>query len=356
MAESVHILEPSITYTSTADTIRFAGGQRIVSLPSGNPPALRGYTADVIIIDESAYIERPADVFAAIAPTLTRNPDAELVLASTPAGKASWFYDKVQEAKSNPKDWYFQQTTIEDAVAEGLDIDLEGLRKTISDPDTWDREFMCKFAADFSSLIDTNLLEFCEPSEAVIGRWMGMDVGSTSDRTAVVTLAELADHTLYVEDIVMLYKASYEHQLEVLRQLHAKNAYLAGYIDANGIGSALSEFANKQVSARLRGFTWTGSNKTPAYEALRARCFDHKLKFAPHLKELIVSDFGNVHRIVSEAGRVTYEAGRNSDGHSDATSALVLAIQAAAGSPCTIALPVTHSYSSPFGPRVSRLI
>lgn len=95
MAESVHILEPSITYTSSADTIKFGTGQRIISLPSGNPPALRGYTSDIILIDEAAYIEHPDDVWSSIAPTLTRNQDAELVLASTPAGKASWFYDKV---------------------------------------------------------------------------------------------------------------------------------------------------------------------------------------------------------------------------------------------------------------------
>lgn len=107
VAESVHILEPSISYTSTADTIKFSTGQRIVSLPSGNPPALRGYTADIIIIDEAAYIERPEDVWAAIAPTLTRNPDAQLAIASTPAGKASWFYDKVQEARCESKSWHF---------------------------------------------------------------------------------------------------------------------------------------------------------------------------------------------------------------------------------------------------------
>lgn len=61
----------------------------------------------MIVVDEAAYIERPDEVWAAIAPTLTRNPDAELVVASTPAGKASWFYDKVQEAKADPSSWHF---------------------------------------------------------------------------------------------------------------------------------------------------------------------------------------------------------------------------------------------------------
>lgn len=57
--------------------------------------------------------------------------------------------------------------------------------------------------------------------------------------------------------------------------------------------------------------------------------FDHKIVFAQHLKQLIVSDFRNVHRIVSESGKVSYQAGRDENGHSDATSALVLALMAA---------------------------
>lgn len=79
---------------------------------------------------------------------------------------------------------------------------------------------MCKFAADFSSLVDTSILDFTDCHSSAIARWMGMDVGSASDRTAIVTLAELSDHTFFVEDIVMLHKASYEHQLDILRQLH----------------------------------------------------------------------------------------------------------------------------------------
>lgn len=95
----------------------------------------------------------------------------------------------------------------------------------------------------------------------------------------------------------------------------------------------MAEFATKQVSTKIKGYTWTGSNKTPAYEALRAMIFDHKLKFAQHLKQLVVQDFSNVHRVVTEAGKVSYQAGRNENGHSDATSALVLAIQAAVQHP-----------------------
>lgn len=134
-----------------------------------------------------------------------------------------------------------------------------------------------------------------------------------------------------------------------MRELYAKYNWNAGFIDENGIGSALAEFATKQVTAKVKGFTWTGANKTPAYEALRAKIFDLKIKFASHLRDLVVQDFSNVHRVVSEAGRVSYEAGRDSNGHSDFTSALVLALQAATSSPIQASLPTAARVQSVFG-------
>lgn len=117
-----------------------------------------------------------------------------------------------------------------------------------------------------------------------------MDVGSTSDRSALVTLRE-ASGVLYVDDIVVMHKASYESQMTAMNDLHSRNHYTSGYIDAVGIGSALSEFVSKKVSTKLKGFNWTSANKTPAYEAMRARIFDHKLKFNSKFKNLIQEDF-----------------------------------------------------------------
>ena len=93
MAEAVHILCPDITYSCSADKVQFSTGARVISLPSGNARALRGWTANLIVLDEAAYLERPEEVWSAISPTLTRDPDAELVVASTPAGAHGWFYD-----------------------------------------------------------------------------------------------------------------------------------------------------------------------------------------------------------------------------------------------------------------------
>ena len=354
MAEAAKLMSNGLlSYTASADCVKFSNGSRVLSLPSGNPSALRGYSAQAILLDECAFIERPDDVFAAIAPTLTRDPDAELIVASTPAGKSGFFWKLWNEAG---EDWYKQRTTIDDAVAQGLEVDIAELEKLVGDPEVFDIEYRCKFADSWSSMIDLRLLDwYDELPEGAKTTYLGMDVGSTSDRTALVTLRELLD-TLYVDDIVVMHKASYESQMDMVKQLHEKEKFTSGYIDQNGIGSALAEFVSKQVSSKLRGFTWTGANKTPSYEALRAAVFDHKLKFSSKFRSIIEEDFQNVHRIVSETGKVQFEAGRGRQGHSDITSAIVLALQAAKDSPASLAEPVSYHHISPFGAWRSRLV
>lgn len=137
MAEAIHIIDPSINYNASSDSIKFDNGSRVISLPSGNPSALRGWSAQCIIIDEGAFIENPNDVWAAITPTLLRDPNAEIIIAATPAGSVGWFYDIYNKALDSD-DWYVQTTTIEDAVKDGLKVDIEELKKTISDPLVWE--------------------------------------------------------------------------------------------------------------------------------------------------------------------------------------------------------------------------
>lgn len=91
---------------------------------------------------------------AAIAPTLTRDRDAELVLASTPAGKNGFFWDMLQQAKSDDR-WYVQTTSIYDAYEQGLEVDIEQLKSLCPDPDIWRMEYLAEFLDEFGSFIDT---------------------------------------------------------------------------------------------------------------------------------------------------------------------------------------------------------
>ena len=341
-AESIKILsEGRIDYTASYDTIHFSNGSRVMSLPS-TADSLRGWSAQCVIIDEAAFVWRLDDILQGIAPTLTRDQNSELILTTTPAGKNGAFYELYSTAL-NEDEWYVQHTTIEDAINDGLKIDIESLRSLCPDPEIFAQEYMCQFSSEYSSLIDTSLLEYYdELPKQTSTAYIGIDVGSTSDRTAMVTIQQINNRN-YVDDIVVLHKAEYEHQLEIAKELHSKNRYRGGYVDKTGIGSAFSEFVTKKVCVNIKGLSFTASNKTPMYEALRSQVFDHTILFNRKFKSMLEMDFNNVQRIVTESGQVKYEAGHNAQGHSDITSAIVLALQSIKDNPASLSYPSSYA-------------
>lgn len=209
MAEACHILDPEVTYSASADSIKFSSGARVVSLPSGNPAALRGWSAQCIVLDEGAFIGNPDEVWQAISPTILRDQNAEVIICTTPGGMQGWFYDFYTKALDSD-DWYVQTTTVEDAVKDGLQVNIPELKKTIADPQIWDQEFMCKFAAEYGAMLDTDLLEFSDTTPQKCScRFCGVDIGAVGDRTAIVDAMQLDDGSYFIDEITMLHKADY---------------------------------------------------------------------------------------------------------------------------------------------------
>lgn len=346
-AEATKLLSKgAITYMPGADSCKFSNGARVISLPSGNPTSLRGWSANCVLIDECAFIERPYEVMQSIAPTLTRDKDSELIVASSPAGKNGLFWDLWNECDEGT---YVQTTTIYDATADGLAVDIDELKKLCPDPDIFAQEYECKFLAEYGSMIDTNLIDWYDDDPPGIdGRYLGMDIGSRQDRSAITTLLTKGD-CVYVSDIAILNKVEYERQLQIVKEMNDKHHYNAGLIDETGIGSAFAAFVSKNVSSLLKGLIFSSSNKTPMYERLRSMIFQHKLFINRRLKPLIVQDFNNVQRVVTESGKVQYIAGHNEQGHSDATSSLVLALEAQHQHPIQMSAPVSYALPSAFG-------
>ena len=113
------------------------------------------------------------------------------------------FYDLIQNAD---QDWYVQRTTIEDAVKDGLKVDVDGLRKFVGDPDVFNQEYMCVFSKEFGSFIDTDIIDFVDeiPNQQC-GYYLGGDIGRKHDRTAFVILKSIEDNA-YVENVIILNK------------------------------------------------------------------------------------------------------------------------------------------------------
>ena len=160
---------------------------------------------------------------------------------------------------------------------------------------------------------------------------------------------------LLVCDIIVLNKVSYENQLQICKQLNDKYKFKFGYVDETGIGNALAEFISKKVNSQIKGLSFTSANKTPMYEYLRSQIFQHKLFINKKFQSIIEQDFQNVQRIVTENGQVKFNAGRDQNGHSDITSALVLCLNAIRQNPVTFSNPQAGIYPSRLNSWHSRL-
>ncbi|HVM79937.1 MAG TPA: terminase large subunit [Stellaceae bacterium] len=81
-----------------AHSLRFATGARIVALP-GSARTARGYSPDLLIVEEAAHIEDDENFFTAVRPMIAAT-DGDLILMSTPNGKRGAFYREWSEGGS----------------------------------------------------------------------------------------------------------------------------------------------------------------------------------------------------------------------------------------------------------------
>lgn len=93
LAQKVRVLWRELALPKQGDnamTLTGENGARVVSLP-GSEGTIRGYTADLLILDEAARIED--DLYAAVRPMLAVT-DGRLVAMSTPFGARGWWYEE----------------------------------------------------------------------------------------------------------------------------------------------------------------------------------------------------------------------------------------------------------------------
>ncbi len=156
---------------STALTVTFPGGSRIIAVPS-NPRTVRGFSGDVVL-DEFAFHEDQDGIFAAVLPTITRNTEFQIDVLSTANGCLNRFYQIWTGGGPDPGGgdkssdvWSRQKVTLPDAVSQGLDVDVETLRAGINDETIWQQECLCEFVDEATAWLTWDRIRACESVEA----------------------------------------------------------------------------------------------------------------------------------------------------------------------------------------------
>ena len=311
--------------------VRLPGGVRIIGLPA-NPMTARGFSGDVFL-DEFAMHANHDAIWSALFPTLLRG-EGELDVASTPMGQKNVFY----RLRANPR-FRHETMTLEEAVRQGLDVDIAAMRAGLGDEIAWRQEFCCEFVDESTSFMTYELIRACQDERlATAVDWeclsrrgaavyAGVDVGRYRDVTAI-WLWERQGDTLVTRGVQVLHAAPFNEQEAAIGRILEQRGVRRCGIDASGLGLQLAErLAEHFGEHRVERIVFTAALKSELAGELRVLAERGLLRIPSD--EAVVNDWHAISRMVTGAGHVRYDADRSSGGHGDRFWAAALGIHAA---------------------------
>lgn len=308
---------------------------RLIGLPA-NPRTARGFTGDVLL-DEFAMHRDDREIWAAVFPTVLRC-DGELDVCSTPKGCKNMF------ARLRENDSFMRSTlTLPDAIAQGLPVDADEMRRSIGDEEIYRQEMLCEFLDEATAYLTYEQIAGCEdaclsiePDLDALGQYsgelyVGVDIGRKKDRTIIWLLRREAD-VLITAGCVEMQNTPFRMQYDKLRQVLKLRCVRRCCIDSGGIGMQLAEEAVEEFGDyRVEAVTFTNALKSELAGLLRRRVEDRSIRIP--VDERIRNDWHSIERTVTPAGHIRFDADRNSGGHADRFWAAALGVYAAGNPP-----------------------
>jgi phage FluMu gp28-like protein len=310
---------------------------RVIALPA-NPLTARGYTGD-LFLDEFAMHRDDAEIWSAIYPVAMRGK-GEIDICSTPKGRKNMFY----RLRGNPV--FTQSTvTIEDAIADGLDVDTALLREGMADDDAYEQEFMCQFLDEATAFLTFEQIAACEDLQLdktwdgakafdCIGEdlYVGVDVGRHRDLTVIWVWGKpKGSSTLLTRGVIELSKTQFRFQEETINSLMCLPNCKRLCIDATGMGEQMAEeLAERWGADRAEPVKFTMESKNEMACALRVKVEDCTARIPADAD--IRNDWHSIEKIVMPGGSIRYRAERGhggTEGHADRFWAAALGVRAA---------------------------
>ncbi|MEM0375172.1 MAG: terminase family protein [Nitrososphaerota archaeon] len=165
--------------------ISFRNGSRIVALPSGTlGSTIRGLTADLVIVDEAAFVPEPV-ITDVLMPQIATT-DGHFWMVSTPWDRNHVFYRCFTDPGWSVKRW---PATACPLIRPSF---IEEQRRLMGE-EAFRREMLAEFVDDASSFFPSELIRSCiedyQPGEVGRGRlYAGFDWGGRADPNALAVV------------------------------------------------------------------------------------------------------------------------------------------------------------------------
>lgn len=339
-------------------------GSKIIAIPA-NPATARGYSANTIL-DEFAYHENPDAIWAAMFPATTNalagtfldrwrallkgestdiRRHLKLRVVSTFNGRNNKFFSLFEKAKENG--YAVHKVTIYDAIADGMPLDADKLRKALDDPDAWAQEYECEPMDSSAVLLPYELIATCESPDASTlvspEFWfgtqpghlsMGIDFARKKDLSVAWTNERVGD-VGQTREVLTMAGMSTPDQIDLLRPRIKKCQRVC--LDYTGPGVGMGDYLAKEfgewnparhLGGKIELVTFTQTLKVDLFTKLRM-AFEAKRLRVP-IDRVIREDLHSMQRVTSKNGGISYRAPHTEDGHADRCTALALCERASA--------------------------
>jgi phage FluMu gp28-like protein len=273
--------------------VRFANASEIVALPCGRDGStLRGYTADMVILDECGFIPRVV-IDSVIRPTMITRPNARLIMISTPWMRDHPFHEAMNKPELGFKTYTWPTSMNPKIPKEKLELEL----RTIGEYD-FNREYNALFLDDEFCYFPSSLVLSCtddyaldnEPAqgEKHTGLFVvGIDFGKHADHSAIAILQRSEDELrlVYLKEFPL--DTPYTAVIGSVRRLKEAYRFTTGCLDQTGVGEGPYEEI-KQFMPSIEGLTLSAPVKEDVLGRLRLTMEQRRLTMPRDDSRLLV--------------------------------------------------------------------
>ena len=310
------------------------GGSVVTALPA-NPDTARGFSANVFL-DEFAFHRDSRKIWSALFPVISK-PGLKLRVVSTPNGKGNKFYELMTSEKNSV--WSRHVVDIYQAVAAGLDRDIDFLREGCGDEELWAQEYELKWLDEAHAWLPYELIHAAEDEKAGLPElyaggpcFVGVDVAARRDLFVIWVLEAVGD-VLWTREIITRKSISFAEQDALLDDVYSRYHVVGSAHDQTGMGEKPVEDARRRHgSSRVFGVQFTSANKQLLATDFKQAFEDRRIRI-PVGDNSLRADLHKVKREVGPTGVIRFIADSDAQGHADRFWAGALARHVAARPP-----------------------
>lgn len=277
---------PSSVVRKTRSIVKLDNGSQVIALPCSEH-LIRGYTADLVIVDEAAFV--PEGTIVNVLNPMLATTNGTLILLGTPWGRDHFFY----RAFMDP-DFSVSRVKSEECSLISEDF-LEKQRQLMTRED-YLREYEAEFVEATWSYFGQDLIRSCIDPElefvdedVVVGEggarfvgdyYMGVDLGKLKDYSAVAVVKREEDLVKLVFLKEFPLETPYSHVIGWIVRAERRFGFRKILVDKSGVGEAVMEEIKMQGLKNAEGESFSAQSKAEMLTYLRIKMEQGKFKMS----------------------------------------------------------------------------